>query len=330
MSNSQTHSEQKKKSRGNKYLNSSEKEAANEHGEQRLKFGFDFIQLSSEFRALRASILRLWGEKSHAENWKTDFHDMIRFNEAVDEVWALSVKGFQEKLDESRNLFLGILGHDLRNPISTIKGVNSILKHSKDLSEKERKMILHSDLSVNRMNELIGNLLELTELRLGNGMTINKSEFDLTDLFRNITFEQKLAFPNTKFNLEIDGANEGRWDELRLSQMMSNLIANAVKHGAEDGIISLELFGTEEHSIISIHNNGPHISEDILDKIFDGRFSVSNGGSAEEKSYGLGLLIVKEIVESHDGKIKVLSNPEDGTTFKITLPKKLKYSELAE
>ncbi|WP_373060273.1 RsbRD N-terminal domain-containing protein [Zunongwangia sp. H14] len=105
MDSLQTNNEQRIKSHGNKELNSAETNAANQHGEQRLDFGFDFMQLSSEFRALRASVLRLWAEKSREENWKTDFHDMIRFNEAVDEVWMISLKCFQEKLDESKNLF---------------------------------------------------------------------------------------------------------------------------------------------------------------------------------------------------------------------------------
>ncbi|MUP46047.1 HAMP domain-containing histidine kinase [Gramella sp. BOM4] len=321
MDSIQTNKEQKIKSHGNKELNSAETNAANQHGEQRLDFGFDFMQLSSEFRALRASVLRLWAEKSREENWKTDFHDMIRFNEAVDEVWMISLKRFQEKLDESKNLFLGILGHDLRNPIATIKGSHSILKLSENLSEKEKKTLQYSDKRVDHMTKLINNLLELTELRLGGGMTVDRAELDLVSLFKEIVHEQQLAFPDIKFISDVDGQIRGNWDKLRFTQMMTNLITNAVKHGKPDGTIKLKLFDDEENAHFSVHNNGSHIPENILEKIFDGRFSTGNGSSAEERSYGLGLLIVKKIIEGHQGEIKVSSSPENGTIFTVIIPK---------
>ncbi len=321
MGSVQTNKEQKVKSQGNKKLDSLNDKAANDHGMQRLFFGFDIMQLSSEFRALRASVLRLWAEKSREENWEIDFHDMIRFNEIIDEIWIISLRGFQEKLDENKNLFLGILGHDLRNPIATIKGANSILKFSKNLSEKEKKTIQYSDMSVERMIELINNLLELTELRLGSGMTIDKSELDLSSLFKEIVHEQQLAFPKVDIISDIDGRVNGNWDKLRLSQMMTNLITNAIKHGKEDAPVKVKLSSNRDNAYFSIHNEGPPISEDILDKIFDGRFTRSNGGTSKEKSYGLGLLIVKEIVEGHQGEMNVSSSSKKGTTFTAILPK---------
>ncbi len=321
MGSLQTKEEQRIKSRGNKDLNSVETHAASQHGEQRLDFGFDFMQLSSEFRALRASVLRLWAEKSREENWKTDFHDMIRFNEAVDEVWMISLKRFQEKLDESKNIFLGILGHDLRNPIATIKGSHSILKLSENLSEKEKKTLQYSDMSIDHMTKLINNLLELTELRLGSGMTVDRVELDLISLFKEIVHEQQLAYPKVNFISDIEGPVIGNWDKLRFTQMMTNLITNAVKHGKPDGTVKLKLFADEENAHFSVHNNGPHIPEDILERIFDGRFSAINKSSASERSYGLGLLIVKEIVEGHQGRVTVSSCPEDGTIFTTIIPK---------
>lgn len=321
MDSLQTKEEQKVKSQGNKELNSADTHAASEHGEQRLDFGFDFMQLSSEFRALRASVLRLWAEKSREENLNTDFHDMIRFNEAIDEIWMISLKRFQEKLDESKNLFLGILGHDLRNPIATIKGAHSILKLSENLSEKEKKTLQYSDTSVDHMTKLINNLLELTELRLGSGMTVDRTRLDLVSLFKEIVHEQQLAFPKVNFISDVNGPVRGNWDKLRITQMMTNLITNAVKHGMPEGTIKLKLSADEESAQFSVHNDGPNIPVDILEKIFDDRFTARNGNSAKEKSYGLGLLIVKEIVEGHKGEIKVSSCPENGTVFTTIIPK---------
>jgi len=169
METSETDVQQEEKSKGNKTMQSGESKANNHHGEQRADVGFDLMELSSEFRALRASILRLWEENSKEDKLETDFQEMIRFNETIDELWMVSLKRFNRKVDESKNWFMGILGHDLRNPLAAISGVQSILKLSKNLSEKEKSLLGRSDSSVKRMTELIDNLLEITNLRLVSG-----------------------------------------------------------------------------------------------------------------------------------------------------------------
>lgn len=321
MESMQSMEEQKLKSQGNKDLKIFERQAASDHGEQRLDFGFNFMQLSSEFRALRASVLRLWEKKSREENWETDFHDLMRFNEAIDEVWMISLQRYQEKLDESKNLFLGVLGHDLRNPMTTVKSALSILKLSENLSERESRAITFSEHSIHRMNELIDNLLELTELRLGSKMNINKSTIDLQSLFKEIVREQQMTYPEVEIILKTEGPIEGNWDQLRLSQMMTNLLSNAIKHGEKQGKVEVSLIEKDNEAFVSVHNQGIPIPENTLNKIFDRGFSISESGAGQEKGFGLGLLIVKEIVEGHQGKIKVTSNKKEGTTFTAILPK---------
>lgn len=322
MDSSQSDDQQEKKSKGNKEMKPLEIKAAIAHGEQRVSFGFDIMQLSSEFRALRASVLRLWEHKSRKENWKNDFHDMIRFNEAIDELWMISVQRFQQKLDQSKHWFLGILGHDLRNPITTISAANSILKLSKNLSDKEKSIIQHSDSSTKRMTELIDNLLELTELRLGMGMTMNKDKMDLAEQSEEIVEEMKLAYPEANIRLQSIAKIEGQWDALRLEQMMTNLITNAIRHGKPDGEVKVSLYAEENKASFSVHNEGPPIPESIQEKIYKGRFSQNNNGnSLNEKNYGLGLFIVKEIVEGHQGEIELSSTEESGTTFTVNLPR---------
>lgn len=322
MESSQSDYEQEKKSKGNKNFQNNHTLAASDHGEQRLNFGFDFMQLSSEFRALRASVLRLWSKKSRAENWETDFHDMIRFNEAIDELWMVSLKRFQEKLDQSKNLFLGILGHDLRNPIATITGAHSLLKISKNLSEREQEVLNYSNSSIKRMIELINNLLELTELQLGGGMSINKKEINLSKHTQKIVQEIQLAYPNARIEPKLEDGVKGNWDLLRLEQMMTNLLTNAIRHGEKGKPIHVDLNSEEDKAIFSVHNEGEPIPESMRERIFDDGFTGSNRGPIKEKSYGLGLYIVQEIVEGHQGEIKLSSSEEHGTTFKIFLPKK--------
>jgi hypothetical protein len=327
METPQTNDQQEEKSKGNKEMSSGDKEAATAHGEQRLDFGFNFMQLSSEFRALRASVLRLWSHKSRKENWETDYHDMIRFNEAIDEIWMISLDRFQTKLDENKNLFLGILGHDLRNPIATVKGANAILNLSENKTEREKKALNLSQSSLKRMTELIDNLLELTELRLGTGMTTKKSTYDLQEHTKKIVDELQLAYPEANILLDAPQPVEGEWDILRVEQMISNLIINAIRHGDSGGEVHVNIFEEKEKALLSVHNQGEPIPAEIRKKIFTGGFSGSNGKPGKEKSFGLGLLIVKEIVEGHEGKIDVQSNREEGTTFTVSLPLKPTYEK---
>ncbi len=321
MEKEQTDSQQEKKSKGNIKMKPGESTAAKRHGAQRADIGFDIVELSSEFRALRASVLRLWEEGSKEESWETDFHDMVRFNEAIDQEWMISLQRFHRKVDESKNWFLGILGHDLRNPLAAISGVQSILRLSKNLSEKEQSLLMRSVSSVKRMTELIDNLLELTNLRLGTGMTINRSPVDLSKQSEKIVQELQLGYPEADLILEAPGPVEGEWDVLRLDQLMTNLITNALRHGRPGGPVIVTISAKGNNAFFEVHNEGTPIPESIQNMIFKGMFKKSNDQSTQNDSYGLGLYIVKEIVEGHNGQIEVISTEERGTTFEITLPR---------
>lgn len=310
--------EQEKKSKGNQ---SGASKAANQHGEQRADVGFDIMELSSEFRALRASILRLWEAHSKAKKLETDFQDMIRFNEAIDELWVVSIKRFDDKVNESKNWFMGILGHDLRNPLAAISGVQSILKLSKNISEKERILIGRSDSSVKRMKELIDNLLELTNLRLGSGMTIKKVQLDLSKQSEKIVQELQLSYPEADLIIETAGPIQGEWDVLRLDQLMTNLITNAIRYGEPGGPVTISTSGKGKEAFLTIHNEGEPMPKRIIDMISSGKYNKTNGDPTKKDSYGLGLYIVKEIVDGHKGQIKLKSNKKSGTTFKIILPR---------
>lgn len=321
METSQSDVQQEKKSKGNKDMRAGESKAANQHGEQRADEGFDATELSSEFRALRASVLRLWEAESKADKLEADFQDMIRFNEAIDELWVISLERFQQKVDERNNWFMGILGHDLRNPLAAISGVQSILKLSKNLSEMERSLLGRAGSSVKRMTELIDNLLELTNLRLGNGMKINKSPVDLSKQSEKIIQEVQLGYPQAKLIIESPGPVQGEWDVLRLDQLMTNLITNALRHGRPGGPVTVGISAKDNEASFEVHNEGQPIPEEIKDMISTGIFTKTNKNSTKKGSYGLGLYIVKQIVDGHKGEIKVDSSEETGTTFKIILPR---------
>lgn len=321
METSETDAQQEEKSKGNKNMGSGESKAANQHGEQRADVGFDIMDLGSEFRALRASVLRLWEENKKERKAETDFQEMVRFNEAIDELWMISLERFDRKVDESKNWFMGILGHDLRNPLAAISGVQSILKMSGNLSEKEKSLIGRSDSSVKRMKELIDNLLELTNLRLGSGMTIKKSPVDLSKQSEKIVQELQLSYPEAELVMESPGPIQGEWDVIRLDQLMTNLITNALRHGNPGGPVKVNICAKGKDAYFKVHNNGPLLPESIMEMISSGKFAKTNGNPTQKDSYGLGLYIIKAIVDGHKGKMEVESNEEKGTTFTVILPR---------
>lgn len=321
METSETDVEQENKSKGNKSMQTGESEAANQHGEQRADVGFDIMELSSEFRALRASVLRLWESKSKEEKTEADFQEMIRFNEVIDELWMISLKRFDRKVDESKNWFMGILGHDLRNPLAAISGVQSILKLSKNLSEKEKSLIGRADSSVKRMKELINNLLELTNLRLGSGMTIERTQIDLSKQSEKIIQELQLSYPEAELIIDSPGPVQGEWDAIRLDQLMTNLITNAIRYGNPGGPVTVSISANGNKAFFKVHNEGQPVPEKIQEMISTGMFTKTNGDPTKKDSYGLGLYIVKAIVDGHKGQMKVNSTEEEGTTFQITLPR---------
>ncbi len=320
MEKTESDAQQEKKSKGNDSEQNSK--AANQHGAQRATIGFDILEVSSEFRALRASVLRLWENKSRKKNWENDFNDLIRFNEAIDELWMISLQRFENKIEESKNWFMGVLGHDLRNPLAAIMGMQSIFKLSKNLTEKENKILLHSVSSSKRMAELIDNLLEFTHIRLGGGLSIKKTTVDLTKQSEKIIQELQLGYPEANMLIESPGHVQGQWDPLRLDQLMTNLITNAIRYGTPGGPVKVKISAKGNKAFFEVHNEGTPIPEKIQDEIFTGKFTKSNKDSTKEESYGLGLYIVKEIVDGHKGDIKLTSTREKGTIFKVSLPKK--------
>ncbi len=128
------------------------------------------------------------------------------------------------KVDQSKNWFLGILGHDLRSPLSTVSTAQQLLSISENLTENDKKMVKTIDSSTKRMQELIDNLLELVNLRLGSGISINKTPTDLTVQCEQIVQEFQITYPKADLSISSPGPVQGEWDNVRIKQITSNFI----------------------------------------------------------------------------------------------------------
>jgi len=277
-------------------------------------------QMVSEYRALRASVTKLWGAQlSRATNERIE--DLIRFNEAIDQAMTESISYYSKKLDRSRNLFLGILGHDLRNPIGAMLMSAQLIAKISVFDERQKMLISQIVMSADRATTILDQLVDLTRARLGSGMQIIRMPMDMAFASRQLVEEMRALHPGRTFTLEISGNTEGEWDKPRIGQVLSNLIGNAVQYGFRDQPISVTVKGGPKEVWLSVHNEGIPIPKEAIGVIFD---SLIRGDSADGDSstnLGLGLYITKEIVSAHGGTVGVTSSEKNGTTFTARLPR---------
>jgi signal transduction histidine kinase len=178
--------------------------------------------------------------------------------------------------------------------------------------------------SASVMERMISDLLDYTRTRLGAGMPVNPVQMDLAIVGRELIAEFHSAHPHREIEFHTDGDLNGVWDSDRIRQAMSNLMGNAIQHGSADFPVELSLRGEGPNVFIKVHNGGDPIPLGELPKIFN---PLIRGSSAEHPrknrpgSIGMGLYIAREVAKSHDGRIDVVSNAEDGTSFTIRLPR---------
>lgn len=321
LSTPQTDQQQAEKSK-NKAIQKVVKTAAEEHAESRLLSGFTIEQLISEYRALRASVLHLWSKNSK-NKLLTDIEDMTRFNEAIDQAIAESVARYSGLIKNSQNMFLAILGHDLRNPLATTIMASSLLMRSEDVGNKCVLAATRIFNSSQRMNKLIKDLIDYTRGQLGQKLPITKGVANLARICNDIIEEHRISHPDRIIRFKREGVSHGIWDENRIAQVISNLLGNAIQHGASAFPIEVYLKSTDHDVVVTINNKGKTIPTERLQHIFEPLFRHESEGTMEESStsLGLGLHIAREIILSHGGNIHVLSSDEDGTSFVISLPR---------
>lgn len=315
----QTREQQVQKSQGRAPLIPGAPETAAEtHALLRARGGFNIGQLTAEYRALRASVLSRWADAS--EPATLDVQDMIRFNEAIDQAIAESVAFYSAQVDQARNFFLGMLGHDLRSPLSAIQlsaGYLSKLNAGESVSAAASRIIK----SGSRMQALLDDLLDFNRTKLGLGITIAPAEVDLTKVIADELQVLRSAYPDRSIEPQIEGDVRGVWDANRLHQLLGNLVSNAFKYGDADAPVRITVTGSPTEVMLSVKNSGPAIDASYLAQIFDPlRRGPDHQIASQEGSLGLGLFIAQEIVTAHGGDIHAESKNGE-TVFTVRLPR---------
>lgn len=322
---SQTDLEQSDKSKGLAApLPAGKETAAATHGALRQLVGFDLKQLGSEYRALRASVIKLW-KAQLTELSDSEFNDMVRFNEAIDQALAESIASYSDAVNQSRQTFLAILGHDLRSPLSSIKTAAEILLMSKILDAQHLDFAARIKRNVSTMTGMIKDLLEYAGGQIGRKIPVKPIAANMGTICQAALDEVQLSYPKAVFNFEVTGNLDGYFDAARFQQVLSNLLNNAAKYSTPGMPVTLSARNESETIIVEVKNIGHPIPPESLQVIFNPLVQVASNKS-ESKSHpstslGLGLFIAREIVEGHNGTIEASSSETDGTIFTVRLPK---------
>ena len=299
---------------------------AAEHGALRQMAGFDLVQLFAEFRALRASVMLSWKRSDGASVTEDSLDQIMLFNEGMDKALAESVQRYSSEVAASRDMFLAVLGHDLRGPLTGIN-MSTLLLAKPNLDDIARhKAAARIKRASAEMGGLITDLLEYTRTRLGAGMPMELADCDAGAICEDALEAIRTGFPDQQFVQTLVGDLSVQADAPRLHQALANLLANAVQHGDHGTPITLSAAGEADAVVLTVANAGEPIAADVLLVIFEPLVRApSTAAQSHERSktsLGLGLFIVREIVLGHGGTIDVQSNADIGTVFTVRLPRR--------
>lgn len=313
------------KSRGDLPDNSPEiTKTAHLHAQHRFVQRFTLDQMLSEIRALRASVLRRWMDQCTRFDRET-VQELIRFGEAMDQALTEAVAFFGAKVDQSRGLLLGVLGHDIRTPLGAIRMSGQLLERTGGLEDRQSKAVQRIINSSDTMRTMVDDLLDFTQTSLGTRLPIHRTPCDLKDVCNEVVAELEALHPERKFHIDCEGDLTGQWDTGRVNQMISNLVRNAIQHGNPESAGTVTVTGYPTDVAIKVHNNGKPIDAALRRILFEPMGEMKDVGRDRQSGssgLGLGLYIARAIALAHGGSIDVVSTEQDGTTFTARLPRR--------
>lgn len=291
--------------------------SAQTHGLLRARRGISIEQLVAEFRALRSSILRLWLDK-HGVN-EHSAEDITRFNEAIDQAVAESVQYYAQERERWRQIFLGVLGHDLRGPLNSIALTVEVMRRGASAPPEQTALLSRA---VKRLTSLLDSLLEYNRAGFGAGMQLQHIGVDLKAACADELELLRAANPNAEIQLVAKGDARADADASRVREALSNLVSNAVKHG-EAGKPVIVTVGSDQSNVRITVENGGDIPPDEIEQLFEPLRQRDTESARTDRSHlGLGLFIARQIARAHGGDTRGESG-NGMVKFVIELPKSL-------
>lgn len=309
----------------------------NLHAALRVREGYDLRQVVAEYRTLRSVISRLYRKEGDiSEDSRPKLQPLSVMNAALDLAIADAVDQYSIDHGKAREMFIGMLGHDLREPLSAISfGAGTLWERRDELDARTVRTVARMTASVRRMERMIRDLLDFARGRLGSGFPIVAAPIDARAVISETVSEIAQAHPARAIVCrapESDGDFRVRWDGDRVAQAIANLVSNAVVHGTDPVVIEALVDG--DWIAIEVRNGG-EIPPQMLPNIFapftqpgpDRRRDGDHAGPERRRGHlGLGLYIVQEVATAHGGRVTAESH--DGlTTFRMLLPREARTAE---
>jgi signal transduction histidine kinase/ActR/RegA family two-component response regulator len=346
MQSEQTGQEQAEKSRGKSRDDGDGNElsrASASHGRGRVVSGFELSGMIAEYRALRASVLRLWRESEPVAG-PSDLDDVTRFNESMDQSLMHAVRCFAEQVERDRatlmaneqaarrdaeaanrakDLFLATLSHEMRTPLNAIVGWLSILRHEDAQASHFQEGLKVIERNTMAQVQLIDDLLDVSRIVSGK-LRVDIQRCELADAINAGVNATRTAADARAITLDVrldPAASDAPCDSVRIQQVVWNLVSNAIKFSPNGGHVHVTLSREGSGFQIQVSDTGQGISAELLPHVFD-RFRQADSSMRRRfAGLGLGLSIVKYIVEAHGGTVEATSPGEGkGSTFTVRLP----------
>lgn len=321
----QKESERTAKSRGERDAKKSPiGKSAHAHTNNRLKAGFTLDQVVAEYRALRASVIRCWTTDTRPVDQQM-LDELIRFNEAMDQSLTEAIRWYNQELERMRDTFIGVLGHDLRDPLSAALAANELQRLAAGKPEVQLDANKAAERNLQRMISMIHDLLDFARTRLDGDLPLSLRDADMKAICTEIVEALELSTGSHEIRLAFSGDLTGRWDTDRIQQVLSNLVKNAVEHGNVKSPVEVSAQGEENEVVLTVQNQGTPIPLDQQHVLFDPfRHKLADDKDDERQPdrVGLGLYIVKQVTDAHGGSLELKSTAESGTAFTVRLPRK--------
>ncbi|HVK74716.1 MAG TPA: sensor histidine kinase [Kofleriaceae bacterium] len=296
-------------------------ELATAHAIDRYRKGYDVREVIAEYQLLQVTIEDLYfREGGLPPDVVARLRSLQYVGAALDDAVAVAVDCYVRERDSLRDVFVGILGHDLRAPLQAILAAADLLIPDDELeggaAPDPTRVAERIKRYTFRMARMIDQLLDYTRGRLGGGIPVARAPVDLVPLVANIVDEHAAAHPDRSLSFTAPparGGVVGEWDGARLEQLVSNLVQNALQHGADP--ITVDLLDDGDAVRLVVTNAG-EMPREVQIGVFEPFRAPARKGSL-----GLGLFIVREIARAHGGEVRVDSNAGVGTRFTVRLPK---------
>ncbi|EPX59755.1 histidine protein kinase AsgD [Cystobacter fuscus DSM 2262] len=262
------------------------------------------------------------------QHWLCHYYPVRNADGEVDGVGCVLVNITQQKRVEAelrragelRERLIGVVGHDLRNPLNAISISAGLLRREENLEADALRAVERIRASAARMARMLNDILDFARSNTSEGLPVHRERVNLHELCRSALEELQVAYANQRLELDARGDGWGWWDPDRLTQVVGNLVSNAVQHGREGTPVRVEVRDEGNDVLLAVHNEGEPIAPELRPALFQ-PFRHGARGKASSRSVGLGLYIVQQVAHAHGGETQVNSSEHGHTVFTVRLPR---------